>query len=61
MPTPRWLRLSAGEKLRLVFSDLGTTFNKVGQLLSTRSDVVEPEVAAELAKLRSRPAPTISR
>ena len=38
--------------LRLMFQDLGTTFIKLGQLLSTRPDVVGDKIANELANLQ---------
>ncbi len=40
-------------RMRMAFSDLGPTFVKLGQMLSTRSDLVGPEFAAEMARLRS--------
>jgi ubiquinone biosynthesis protein len=40
------------EKLRLMLQELGTTFIKLGQLLSTRPDVVGEKIATELAKLQ---------
>lgn len=45
--------LTAGERLREAFTELGTTFIKIGQILSTRPDIVGPDVAAELAKLQA--------
>ena len=39
-------------KLRLVCQDLGTSFIKLGQLLSTRQDIVGEKIAKELAKLQ---------
>ncbi len=39
-------------KLRLMLQDLGTTFIKLGQLLSTRPDVVGDKIADELANLQ---------
>ena len=39
-------------KLRLMLQELGTTFIKLGQLLSTRPDIVGEKVAAELANLQ---------
>ncbi|MDO5859922.1 AarF/ABC1/UbiB kinase family protein [Methanobrevibacter sp.] len=39
-------------KLRLMFQDLGTTFIKLGQLLSTRPDIVGERIANELANLQ---------
>lgn len=38
--------------LRLMLQDLGTTFIKLGQLLSTRQDMVGEEIANELTKLQ---------
>jgi ubiquinone biosynthesis protein len=45
--------MSEGEKLRMAMTELGTTFIKLGQILSTRPDLVGPEVTVELAKLQS--------
>ena len=39
-------------KLRLMLQELGTTFMKLGQLLSTRPDVVGEKIADELANLQ---------
>ena len=36
-------------KLRLMLQELGTTFIKLGQLLSTRPDIVGEKIANELA------------
>ena len=40
-------------RLRLALTDLGTTFIKLGQVLSTRQDMVGPEIAQELSHLQS--------
>ncbi|WP_131103845.1 ABC1 kinase family protein [Ornithinimicrobium sufpigmenti] len=40
------------EHLRLALEELGPTFVKLGQLLSTRSDLLPAEYTAELAKLQ---------
>lgn len=40
--------------LRQACEELGPTFIKLGQLLSTRTDLVEPKVAQELSKLQDR-------
>ena len=40
------------ERIRMALSDLGTTFIKLGQMLSTRSDVISPDLARELSKLQ---------
>ena len=39
--------------MREAFTELGTTFIKMGQILSTRPDLVGPEITDELAKLQS--------
>jgi ubiquinone biosynthesis protein len=40
------------ENLRLALEELGPTFIKLGQLLSTRADLLSPEYRSELAKLQ---------
>ena len=61
-PARRMLTSHAGEvltdqplpvRLRMALTDLGTTFIKLGQVLSTRPDLVGPEVAQELSHLQS--------
>lgn len=47
----------APKRLRLVLEELGTTFIKLGQVLSTRPDLVGKEVADELAKLQDEVPP----
>lgn len=44
------------EKLRLAVEDLGPTFIKLGQLASTRDDMIPEAYAEELAKLRTQAA-----
>ncbi len=43
---------SAPERLRLVFEELGPTFIKFAQVLSSRPDIVPPEFIQELSKLQ---------
>jgi len=43
---------SHATRIRLAATELGTTYIKLGQMLSTRPDLVGPEVADELAKLQ---------
>jgi ubiquinone biosynthesis protein len=45
--------MSAGQRLRGALSELGTTWIKLGQMLSLRPDLVGPDVAAELAQLQA--------
>jgi ubiquinone biosynthesis protein len=45
--------LTVGERVRLALTELGTTFIKLGQMLSTRPDLVGPEVAQELSHLQT--------
>ena len=62
----RHLRASSGQqiaeltqeaRIRLALTELGTTFIKLGQILSTRGDLVGPELAAELTRLQSGTPP----
>ena len=48
----RIVLLSPAERMRLAFEELGPTFIKLGQLLSTRPDVVPKSFAVEFAKLQ---------
>ncbi len=71
-PAERWLRLMRpfvprasaeveamprGVRLRMALQELGPIFVKFGQILSTRRDLVPPDVADELALLQDRVAP----
>ncbi len=56
---PSGEKLPFGRRLRLVLTDLGPTFVKLGQILSVRPDIVPVEVMEELASLQDHvpPAP----
>ncbi|MET0807754.1 MAG: ubiquinone biosynthesis regulatory protein kinase UbiB [Pseudoxanthomonas sp.] len=71
-PAERWLKLarpfvprasatiaaqSRGARLRLALQELGPIFVKFGQILSTRRDLVPPDVADELSQLQDRVQP----
>lgn len=71
-PAERWLKLarpfvprastevaalSRGARLRLALQELGPIFVKFGQILSTRRDLMPPDIAAELSLLQDRVAP----
>lgn len=71
-PAERWLKLMRpfvprasadiaalprGARLRLALQDLGPIFVKFGQILSTRRDLVPPDIAEELTLLQDRVAP----
>ncbi|MFL6591729.1 MAG: ubiquinone biosynthesis regulatory protein kinase UbiB [Luteimonas sp.] len=71
-PAERWLRfmrpfvprasqeiaaLPRGARLRLALQELGPIFVKFGQILSTRRDLVPPDVAEELTLLQDQVAP----
>ena len=46
-----------GKRIRLALQDLGPVFIKFGQALSTRPDILPPDIAAELTKLQDQVPP----
>ncbi len=71
-PAERWLKLARpfvprasreialqprGMRLRLALQELGPIFVKFGQILSTRRDLMPPDIAVELSLLQDRVAP----
>ncbi len=53
----RRLQRPRGERLRLALETLGPIFVKFGQVLSTRRDLMPPDIADELAKLQDQVPP----
>jgi len=49
--------LSVPRRLAMAFEELGPTFVKFGQLLSTRPDIIAPDYINEFKKLQDRVAP----
>ncbi len=60
---PRWGRkkppppFHRGEHIRAMLDELGPTFVKFGQLLSTRPDIIPPDIVLELVKLQDHVSP----
>ncbi|WP_338770176.1 ubiquinone biosynthesis regulatory protein kinase UbiB [Massilia sp. METH4] len=54
-----WRNISTARaiRLRLALEELGPIFVKLGQVLSTRSDLIPPDIVAELSKLQDRVPP----
>jgi len=50
-------RTSTAERIRLVIQDLGPSFIKLGQIASTRPDLLPPDVITELKKLQENVPP----
>ena len=57
MPRRRDSTAPLGERIRLALEELGPIFVKFGQALSTRRDLLPPEIADELAKLQDEVPP----
>jgi ubiquinone biosynthesis protein len=56
-PFPEGTPSQRGQHLREMLDELGPTFIKFGQLLSTRPDVVPPDIVAELRSLQDDVTP----
>ena len=61
---PRWVRKAekdsgraTAERVRLICEELGPSFIKIGQILSTRPDLLPPDWIAELSRLQGRLPP----
>lgn len=49
----KYTELTHEARIRMAFTELGTTFIKLGQIMSTRKDIVGPALAEELTQLQS--------
>ena len=50
-------RVAIGERIRLVVQDLGPSFVKLGQIVSTRPDIIPADIIRELKKLQDAVPP----
>ena len=50
-------RMPAGIRLRKVLEDLGPSFVKLGQIMSTRPDLIPEDILVELKKLQDNVPP----
>lgn len=48
---------TTGERIRLFLEELGPTFVKLGQIASTRNDLIPPDIIKELEKLQDQVGP----
>ncbi len=49
--------LTQPERVRMALGELGATFIKLGQMLSTRADMLPPDLIAELSRLQDSAPP----
>ena len=57
LPRRRSTSATLGERIRLALEELGPIFVKFGQAISTRRDLLPPDIADELAKLQDEVPP----
>jgi len=50
-------RLSGSERIRMIFEELGPTFIKLGQILSSRPDLIPVDLLREFARLQDKVPP----
>src|SRR5437868_8352768 len=56
-PSPAEMRATSARRFRETLAELGPTFIKLGQILSSRPDILPPDFIAELSHLQDRAAP----
>jgi len=56
-PSREEIRATSARRFRETLADLGPTFIKLGQILSSRPDILPPDFIAELSHLQDRAAP----
>nr|WP_207741721.1 AarF/ABC1/UbiB kinase family protein [Romboutsia sp. BSD2780061687b_171204_C1] len=56
-PSEEIKQMSTGEKIRRAFEELGPTYVKLGQILSTRKDLLDQDIIDELSLLRDSVEP----
>src|SRR5258708_618374 len=56
-PSPEETRAQRARRFRETLAELGPTFIKLGQILSSRPDILPPDFIAELSTLQDRAAP----
>ncbi|HEY6571869.1 MAG TPA: AarF/ABC1/UbiB kinase family protein, partial [Candidatus Eisenbacteria bacterium] len=57
LPTAKEAHRTEAERVRLALGEMGATFIKLGQMLSTRADLLPPDFIAELSKLQDSAPP----
>ena len=55
--SPEELRATSARRFRELLAELGPTFIKLGQILSSRPDLIPPDFVAELSKLQDDATP----
>ena len=56
-PSREEMRATSARRFRETLAELGPTFIKLGQILSSRPDILPPDFIAELSHLQDRAAP----
>src|SRR2546421_12005295 len=56
-PSPAEMRATSARRFRETLAELGPTFIKLGQILSSRPDILPPDFITELSHLQDRAPP----